>query len=65
MKQALAKGINAKAFKFDLPNIADMLIYHNGTICKKCRMGFYCTKHKLVKKEKQVDFDEDNDFDRA
>jgi hypothetical protein len=50
-------------FKFQVPDIKDMLIYHHGTICKKCRHNMLCEEHKLVKKERQFDIDED-DFDR-
>ena len=50
-------------FKFKVPNIQDMLVYHNGTICKACRKNMWCEKHRLMKKEKLIDFDED-DFDR-
>ena len=64
MKKAISNGIKKEQFKFAVPDIQDMLVYHNGTICKKCRLNFYCEKHKLVKKERQFDIDED-DFDRV
>lgn len=66
MKKAIENGIlksELDKFKFQVPNIQDMLVYHNGTICKKCRKNLWCEEHRLMKKDKQFDIDED-DFER-